>query len=400
MNIYDIRRYGTYIFLLLSALVIGAFLYFSGSLVKDLSAQERARMQIWADATREIARTTDFENSNIDFLLSIIEANNTIPVLLTDDDGHILQQRNYELPQPESDSYSGANADFLAQRYRRLLHSDNNIDITIAPGVVQHLYYEDSTLLRHLSVYPYVQLAVMAVFVLIVYFAVSSTKRAEQNKVWVGLSKETAHQLGTPISSLMAWVEMLRVSDPDTAAEVSSEVLDEMDKDLRRLETIASRFSKIGSRPSMECTDLNALIESSATYMKGRISSRIDLTINLPQEQLRASVSRPLIEWVMENLIKNAVDAMEARGSITVTLFRETISDTAIIEVTDTGKGMSRKMRKQVFNPGFTTKKRGWGLGLTLARRIIEQYHGGKIFVSASEPGVGTTFRIQLPLCL
>lgn len=395
MNIYDIRRYGTYLFLLLSAAVIGAFLYFSGSLVKDLGIQERARMQIWADATREIARTTDFENANIDFLLSIIEANNNIPVLLTDAKGNILQQRNYSLPEPENSLDSEANRQFLAEKLKSLSHSDNNIVIAIAPGVEQHLYYEDSTLLRHLSIYPYIQLAVMAVFVLIVYFAVSSTKRAEQNKVWVGLSKETAHQLGTPISSLMAWIEMLRSSP----GPVSAEVLDEMDKDLHRLETIASRFSKIGSRPNMEYTDLNELISKSVSYMRGRISSRIDLTLHLPDTTLFANVSTPLIEWVMENLIKNAVDAMEARGAITISLRADHLARLAIIEVADTGKGMNRKMRKQVFNPGFTTKKRGWGLGLTLARRIIEQYHGGKIIVSDSQPGVGTTFRITLPLC-
>lgn len=352
-------------------------------------------MQIWADATREIARTTDFENANIDFLLSIIEANNNIPVLLTDAKGNILQQRNYSLPEPENSLDSEANRQFLAEKLKSLSHSDNNIVIAIAPGVEQHLYYEDSTLLRHLSIYPYIQLAVMAVFVLIVYFAVSSTKRAEQNKVWVGLSKETAHQLGTPISSLMAWIEMLRSSP----GPVSAEVLDEMDKDLHRLETIASRFSKIGSRPNMEYTDLNELISKSVSYMRGRISSRIDLTLHLPDTTLFANVSTPLIEWVMENLIKNAVDAMEARGAITISLRADHLARLAIIEVADTGKGMNRKMRKQVFNPGFTTKKRGWGLGLTLARRIIEQYHGGKIIVSDSQPGVGTTFRITLPLC-
>lgn len=395
MNIYDIRRYGTYLFLLLSAAVIVVFLYFSGSLVKDLGVQERARMQIWADATREIARTTDFDNANIDFLLSIIEGNNTIPVLLTDAEGNILQQRNYVLPEPDAPLDSEANSRFLADKLSSLAHSDNNILIVIAPGVEQHLYYEDSNLLRHLSLYPYILLAVMAVFVLIVYFAVNSTKRAEQNKVWVGLSKETAHQLGTPISSLMAWVEMLR----GTTGPADPEALDEMDKDLRRLETIASRFSKIGSKPQMECASLNDVLSNSVAYMRGRISSRIDLSIALPDRELAANVSVPLIEWVMENLIKNAVDAMEARGSIAVSLRADNDGRTAVIEVSDTGKGMTRKMRKQVFNPGFTTKKRGWGLGLTLARRIVEHYHGGQICVSDSEPGVGTTFRIQLPLC-
>ena len=225
---------------------------------------------------------------------------------------------------------------------------------------------------------------------MVVYFAVTSSKKAEQNKVWVGLSKETAHQLGTPISSLMAWIELMRDSDADP------EMVEEMDKDVKRLSTIASRFSKIGSQPNMESTDLNEVVGRSVSYMSSRISSRIDLSVHLSPEALTVSMSAPLIEWVMENLIKNAVDAMEARGSITVTTFAD--HGMAVVLVKDTGKGMTRKMRKEVFRAGYTTKKRGWGLGLTLARRIVEQYHGGRIFVSESEPGAGTTFRIQLPL--
>lgn len=314
--------------------------------------------------------------------------------MLTDDNGNIVLHRNFRLPAPADSSnpleINEENARFLLEKLSDMRRTTNVIDIEIDSDITQHLYYEDSTLLRNLSLYPYVQLIVMAAFVMVVYFAVTSSKKAEQNKVWVGLSKETAHQLGTPISSLMAWIELMRDSDADP------EMVEEMDKDVKRLSTIASRFSKIGSQPNMESTDLNEVVGRSVSYMSSRISSRIDLSVHLSPEALTVSMSAPLIEWVMENLIKNAVDAMEARGSITVTTFAD--HGMAVVLVKDTGKGMTRKMRKEVFRAGYTTKKRGWGLGLTLARRIVEQYHGGRIFVSESEPGAGTTFRIQLPL--
>lgn len=383
-------------FLLASVVVVGVFLYISNSIVRDLAVQERARMQIWAGATKELVNLSsgesDVSESGINFLFGIIEGNNNIPVLLTDDDGNIVDQRNFDLPDKETvfPLESTDNMRFLKKKLAGMRKGDNVIDIEIMPGTVQHLYYEDSTLLRRLSLYPYIQIAVMAAFVIVVYLAVTSSKRAEQNKVWVGLSKETAHQLGTPISSLMAWTELMRDMGVD------QEMVAEMDKDVRRLSTIASRFSKIGSQPNMEPGDLNDATRHAVDYMTTRISPRISLSMADSTEQLPVSMSEPLIQWVMENLIKNAVDAMDGEGSITIETLRD--RDQAVIHVTDTGKGMSRKRRKEIFRPGFTTKKRGWGLGLTLAKRIIEQYHGGKIFVSASEPGVGTTFRIQIPL--
>lgn len=398
-SIYDIRRYGIIGFLVMSVAVVGLFLVVSDSLVKDLSAQERARMQIWADATREIVSVSaDSENSGqevMDFLLSIIEGNSNIPVLLTDSVGNILMHRNFRLPEAVdflAPFYiSDANQRFLEKKYREL-HESPNVIVIEMPGVAtQYLYYEDSRLLRALSYYPYIQVLVLLAFVLIVYYAVSSTKRAEQNKVWVGLSKETAHQLGTPISSLMAWMELLGELgvDADTVAE--------MNKDVRRLSTIASRFSKIGSRPQMEHGDLGIVATGAAEYMATRISKQIRLEIIPSSEPLPVMLSAPLTEWVMENLIKNAVDAMEGKaGSITVTLRRE--KEKAVVDVTDTGKGIPAKMRKTIFSPGFTTKSRGWGLGLTLAKRIIEEYHGGLIYVRRSEPGQGTTFTIELPI--
>lgn len=403
MSFYELRqRYGPAAFLVASVIVVGVFLYFSNAIVRDLATQERARMQIWADATKEIASLAEPENGgetgDIDFLLSIIEDNNNIPVILTTgSNDSIIGQRNYELPLPHDgfSAYTDENLEFLTEKLSHIKGSDNVIEIVISPGNVQHLYYEDSTLLRRLSLFPYIQLLVMAGFIIVVYFAVTSSKRAEQNKVWVGLSKETAHQLGTPISSLMAWMELMREQDVDP------EMVNEMDKDVRRLSTIASRFSKIGSQPHIETSDLNTIIERAASYMRSRISPRIHLRVDACPGQLPVALSEPLIEWVMENLIKNAVDAMEGSGDITVTTMADRSKSRhplAIVEVKDTGKGMTRKMRKAVFRPGFTTKKRGWGLGLTLARRIVEQYHNGRIYVSESEPGVGTTFRIEFPL--
>lgn len=390
-NIYELRRRGTVVFMLATVAVAAAFLWVSDRLVGDLSEQERARMQIWADATREIASADS--STDLDFLLSIIKGNHTIPVILVDDSDRILDHLNFELPESTDTlppwQLTEANEKFLRSRLERLKKSSNVIHIVIEPGVNQHLYYEDSLLLRRLSWYPYVQLLVMAAFVFVVYYAVSATKRAEQNKVWVGLSKETAHQLGTPISSLMAWVEIL------PGYGVDKEVVDEMNKDVNRLSVIASRFSKIGSPPAMEPEDVNAVVEHAVGYMRSRISSGVDLQLELSAEPLRVNLSVSLLEWVLENLIKNAVDAMEGHGRLRVETMAE--EGNAVIEITDSGKGIARKDFKTVFRPGYTTKKRGWGLGLTLAKRIVESYHHGRVFVKDSEPGVKTTFRIQLP---
>ncbi|MBO5249827.1 MAG: ATP-binding protein [Muribaculaceae bacterium] len=400
-NIYDRRRYGVLLFLIISVGVVVLFLYVSNSLVKDLSEQERDRMQIWADATKEIVNignasvddsTSISAGIDIDFLLNIIERNRTIPVLWTDDKDNILGQKNFDLPEAQDPimPYTELNQQFLNEKLADLKNSSNIIVMDISPDNRQYLYYEDSKLLQRLSYYPYVQLLVMLAFIAVVYFAVLSTKKAEQNKVWVGLSKETAHQLGTPISSLMAWMELLE------SLGVDAETVAEMNKDVKRLSTIASRFSKIGSKPQMESENLNDAVARSSSYMSSRISSRINLTVDLDSNALPAMISAPLFEWVMENLIKNAVDAMEGSGAIAVTTGKE--KDYVYVEVADTGKGISRKNFKTIFNPGYTTKKRGWGLGLTLAKRIIEQYHAGKIYVKTSEPGIGTTFRIDLPL--
>lgn len=393
-----VQRYGRTIFLIASATVVAAFIFIGNGLIHDLSAVERERMEIWADATKELVSGTmaeDAEAVDVDFLLKIIAGNTTIPVLLTDDEGNILQYRNFDLPvEADSAAYGmpsePRNIAFLQKKLDELKHSTNIIEIKIADGMSQYLYYEDSTLLQRLRIFPYIQLLVMIVFILVVYFAVLSTKKAEQNKVWVGLSKETAHQLGTPISSLMAWMELL----PDMG--VDNDTIQEMHKDVNRLSTIASRFSKIGSVPKMLPEMLDAVVVEASDYMSTRISGRIKLECKALVSDIPVRACSPLLAWVIENLVKNAVDAMDGSGSINVTVSRS--GNTAFVEVQDTGKGIARKNHKNVFNAGYTTKSRGWGLGLTLAKRIVEQYHGGRIFVKQSVPGVGTTFRIELPI--
>lgn len=397
MRLDWLRRLFPILFVLISVAVVGGFLYYSGTLVDELAAQERARMQIWANATRQIINGDDDSGAspgNLEFLLSIIEDNRSIPLLLTDDKGEIIMQRNFTLPQPIDSmaqwELSDVNKRYLEAKLNHLRESPNVIHIEVSEGNVQHLYYEDSRLLKTLNIYPYILILVMVIFIAIIYFALRASKKAEQNRLWVGFSKETAHQLGTPISSLMAWLQLLE------AEGVDHETVKEMDKDVNRLSTIASRFSKIGSHPSMEPTELNGVVSQAVGYMKSRISRRINLTFTPSAAAVNANLSAPLLEWVMENLIKNAVDAMDGQGAITVEV--KSTHDKAVITISDTGKGMTRKQRSDIFKPGYSTKKRGWGLGLTLARRIITQYHGGRIYVSDSQPGIGTTFTIELPL--
>ena len=394
-SIYESQRLWKSVFVAISLALVAVFVYISDNLVKDLAAQERVRMQIWADATKQLTSVAESgPGTDIDFLFSIIESNNNIPVLLVDDQGEILLHRNFNLPEPDDEAslyqISEANSAFLKKKLAGMQGSQNHIPIVIDASTTQHLYYEDSNVLRRLAYFPYIELAVMALFVAIVYFALLSTKKAEQNRVWVGLSKETAHQLGTPISSLMAWLQMLE------AAGVDAETVADMNTDVQRLSVIADRFSKIGSKPEMELAYINQSVSQGLEYMRSRISTRVKLTLHLPDDECGVMLCQSLFEWVMENLTKNAVDAMQGEGRIDVTVTADS-GRMVTIDVTDTGKGIARKNFKTVFNPGYTTKKRGWGLGLTLVKRIIEEYHGGKIYVKDSEIGVGTTFRIEIP---
>ena len=404
-NIYDSRRIWKVVFLAISLVLVALFLYISNNLVKDLAEQERERMEIWANATRELAtmgsggevdadgNPIETGTTDVEFLFGIIQGNHNIPVLLVDDQDNILDHRNFRLPEPvDSLSFeiSPANLEYLNKKLRHLKNTENKIEIQIDESTTQYLYYEDSTLLRRLSYFPYIQLAVLILFFAIAYFALMSIKRAEQNKVWGGLSKETAHQLGTPISSLMAWMQLLE------SMGVDKSIVTDMDKDVKRLSTIADRFSKIGSMPDKELTSINEAVVSSLEYMRARIPKRVDLHIHTnDQTNNGVMLSQTLFAWVMENLTKNAVDAMDGEGRLDITV--EDSPHNAVILVKDTGKGIPRKNFKNVFTPGFTTKKRGWGLGLTLVKRIIEEYHNGQIYIKESEVGKGTTFCIELP---
>ena len=403
-NIYDSRRIWKVVFLAISLLLVALFLYISNNLVKDLAVQERERMEIWANATQHLVQGSGSEvdddgnpveasATDVDFLLSIIEANHNIPVLLVDAEDNILLHRNFRLPESvDSMSFeiSPANLEYLNKKLHHLKGTENKIEIKIDENESQYLFYEDSTLLRRLAYFPYIQLAVLILFFAIAYFALMSIKKAEQNKVWVGLSKETAHQLGTPISSLMAWTQLLETMGVDKS------IVNDMDKDVKRLSTIADRFSKIGSMPDKELTTINEAVVTSLEYMRARIPKRVSLYIHTnDQTNNGVMLSQTLFAWVMENLTKNAVDAMDGEGRLDITV--EDSPNNVVILVKDTGKGIARKNFKNVFNPGFTTKKRGWGLGLTLVKRIIEEYHNGQIYIKESEVGHGTTFGIELP---
>lgn len=405
-NIYDSRRIWKTALIVVSVLLVIGFIYISNRLVKDLAVQERERMEIWANATKELAslgndqmdengNTMPVVQTDVDFLLSIIEGNHSIPVMLVDAEGNIMLHRNFRLPEPVDSTtlydISPANLTYLQKKLAKMQKSPNKIEIVIDDETKQYLYYDDSITLRRLAWFPYIQLAVMLVFIGIAYFALISVKRAEQNRVWVGLSKETAHQLGTPISSLMAWTQMLE------SMGVEKDVVADMDKDVHRLSVIADRFSKIGSMPDKELTFINEAVHESLEYMSTRIPNRVKLTIHTSDEHnCGIMLCQPLFEWVMENLTKNAVDAMGGEGNLDINVTRD--DRMALITVKDTGKGIPRKNFKNVFNPGFTTKKRGWGLGLTLVKRIIEEYHNGRIYVKESEVGHGTTFAIELPI--
>ncbi|WP_297235521.1 HAMP domain-containing sensor histidine kinase [uncultured Prevotella sp.] len=374
------------IFLVLAAVVIAVTsLVISNIFVKDLAKEERNKMEVWAEAMRSFNMAD--ETTDLGLVLKVMNENHTIPVIVLDSNGAPQICRNLEMRNisaKDSIQYVkqlGHNL-FNAGRYIRISLDDTNKNAYI------DVCYDDSTILKRLAYYPYVQLGVVLIFVVVAIFALLTSKRAEQNKVWVGLSKETAHQLGTPISSLMAWTEILKENYPD------DDLIPEMDKDVKRLQLIADRFSKIGSLPEPVPSSLNDVVDHVIDYMDRRTSSKVLITKRFPNEDIVVNLNASLFEWVIENLCKNAVDAMEGEGHITIDV--KDSPERAIIEVTDDGKGIKKKDIGSVFKPGFTTKKRGWGLGLSLAKRIVEEYHKGRIFVKRSEVGVGTTFRIEI----
>ena len=378
-SIYDSRQRLKYLFILIATLIAIVSVFVSDKLVKSLAQEERQKVEIWAEAQRMIA--TETNGSNMALILKILESNTTIPVLWCNEKDSVIAEKNIDLPEKDSDL-------FLKNKVRELKSKNPPILIDMQDGTFQYLYYDDSIILKRLLIYRYAQLTVVFIFILIAFLALASTKKAEQNKVWVGLSKETAHQLGTPISSLIAWVEYLRTK------EIDPSLLGEMEKDVKRLEMIAERFSKIGSNPDPTPVNISNSIRTALNYMETRISAKVKIYTHLPDNPVLVLMNDSLFAWVIENLTKNAVDAMEGQGEITFQV--EERDKTVRIDITDSGKGIPKSKYKTVFNPGYTTKKRGWGLGLSLVKRIIESYHGGKIFVKNSEVGKGTTFRIEL----
>lgn len=378
-SIYDSRQRLKYVFIIGAVVIAIASVFVSDLLIKDLAREERQKIEVWAEATRVV--TSEDPSLNMKLILQIIQGNTSIPVMLCNEQDSVMNYKNIELPEKNVE-------EFLYQKAQELKKKNQPIPIDMEDGTFQYLYYDDSINLKRLLIYPYAQLSVMAVFILIAFLALTSTKRAEQNKVWVGLSKETAHQLGTPISSLIAWVEYLKMK------EVDPSLLEEMEKDVKRLETIADRFSKIGSQPEPVPLDIRDSIRAALNYMETRISSKVKITVEAPEESVMVLMNDSLFAWVVENLCKNAVDAMGGQGDIRFHI--EEKAKKVYIDVSDTGKGILKSKFKTVFNPGYTTKKRGWGLGLSLVKRIIESYHGGKIYVKNSEIGKGTTFRIEL----
>ena len=368
-----------------AAIVICALsLTWSHFLVKDLANEEHRKMEVWAEAMRSLGSADS--QTDLALVLKVINGNHTIPVIVLNDDGSVQTYRNIELHTKSPEEVDRT----VMSMARDMKEKGNIIRIELDDNGedFMEICYDESSLLKRLARYPYIQLGIVLIFAVVAIFALLSSKRAEQNKVWVGLSKETAHQLGTPISSLMAWTQVLRENYPD------DELLPEMDKDVRRLQIIAERFSKIGSLPEPKPENLNEVISHVVEYIGRRTSNHVTITTRMPEQPLIVNISAQLFEWVIENLCKNAVDAMGGHGDITITAFEE--AQRTIVEVSDTGKGIQKSNFNTVFQPGFTTKQRGWGLGLSLAKRIVEEYHKGHIFVKSSEVGKGTTFRIEL----
>lgn len=367
-----------YLFVAIALLIVVASLIVSHFLVENLSKEERNKIEIWAEATKEMA--SNAENMNMNLVAQILKSNTTIPVILYDKKENFYTSANIDLPEFDDQIFLKQRAESFKKRHEPI--------IIEAEGFDQYIYYDDSYTLKQLQLYPYVQLGVLFIFMITAFFALFTTMRMEQDRLWVGLSKETAHQLGTPISSLLAWLEYLKLKETDQS------IVRDMEKDVDRLQMITDRFSKIGSVPALESQNMVDIIHRSIAYLEKRISKKVVFVVELSDKPLYAQVNEPLLGWVIENLTKNAVDAMGGQGQI---IYR--LSDKGkfvSLDIQDTGKGIPKSKFRTIFNPGYTTKSRGWGLGLSLAKRIIESYHKGRIYVKTSEIGVGTTFCIEL----
>ena len=370
--------------LIVAAIVIAvSSLFVSQSLVKDLSREEHSKMELFAQAYQSLSDAD--ENTDLSLVLAVMSGNKTIPVIVVDETGDVKSFLNIEIRKADTLAYLNS----CIERMRRL---GNSIKIYYDESDTEHyneVCFDESLLLNRLTVYPYIQLGVVVLFVLIAIFALLSFKKTEQNRVWVGLSKETAHQLGTPISSLMAWNELLKDKYKD------DELIAEMEKDVNRLQMVAERFSKIGSMPEPVQADMVGVLDGVIDYVEHRSPATVKFIRNFPNPPVNAKVNASLFGWVIENICKNAVDAMNGKGKLTIKLTED--KNYVTIDVTDTGKGIAKNSWRSVFDPGYTTKERGWGLGLSLAKRIVTEYHKGKIYVAHSEIGKGTTFRIELP---
>jgi signal transduction histidine kinase len=380
LNIYTQKLRWKFL-LFVTAISIGvSSLLYTNNLVKKLAMEERKRAELLAEAQRKIINA-EMTDPNLDFYGKVIENNETVPVIVVDSLDNISFMRNLDPDKMENPRY-------VSKKLRQMKEASDPIIIRVSPMERQFLYYSKSTIMTKLTVYPFVQLGIILLFILVAYFAFSSSRNAEQNQVWVGLSKETAHQLGTPISSLLAWVEMMKLksSDPD--------LLTELEKDVKRLEKITERFSKIGSKPILKKENLINVISSAVNYLRTRSSGSIKFNVHLSSEELFVPVNASLFEWVIENICKNAIDATNGQGEVDI--FISDHNQVVYVDVSDTGKGISKAKFKTIFKPGYTTKERGWGLGLSLAKRIVEEYHDGKIFVHQSEIGKGTVIRIVL----
>ena len=379
--------------LLIAVVVISSLV--TNHIVDQLAQEEQKKIELWAEATRQFILAG--EDDNIDLLLQVMEGNTTIPVYMVDANYNLLLSRNVQEPKHNVEA-------FYTNKINTLRSTQLPIEVRVSDDVMQYIYYEDSTVLNWLSYFPYIQLIVMLALTSMAAIALIMSQRSEKNTLWVGLSKETAHQLGTPISSLNAWIELLKTEYPEDT------FIPQMNEDIRRLQIITERFSKIGSQPTLEPQFVLPVLQSAMEYMRARTSSKVEYRLEVKGERLevkgerleaRAMLCVPLFEWVIENLCKNAIDSMEGKGQITIEVKLESEKvrrqeEKILIDITDTGKGIDRRYHKTIFQPGYTSKKRGWGLGLSLAKRIIEDYHLGKLFVKQSQLGVGTTFRIVL----
>lgn len=408
MDIYQKRRRGKILFLLIAIIIGVTSLIYTSWLTEKMAAEEQKRVELWAEATERqndisivfrnaegelisekgevtadvlLKEKEEIEDKYLGFISMVNGQNNTIPIILIEDDTIKLDANiNYKETRKK---------EVLSHELQKMKAYSDPIPVKLSEDDIQYLYYRESNLLRNLRIYPFVQLFVIVVFIIVAYFAFNATQRAEQNQVWVGMSKETAHQLGTPISSLMAWIEILKLQNVDQT------LIDEFEKDIERLERITERFSKIGSKPELHPYNVVAALSSTVKYLKTRSSDKVIFKTRFDENEIvEIPLNAALFSWVIENICKNAIDAMSNHGTITIDLQKK--EDQVLIDITDTGKGVPKSQFTTIFQPGFSTKKRGWGLGLSLAKRIIEIYHNGKIFIKWSEVGKGTTFRIIL----